>query len=126
MLSREHQLLALAVVGLAGPGYVLMQVQDQQVFRSVLVSACVSLAGFAATRWLIPVVASKTLARGICGKDLNKKASDAHSTRARTRSPESALPHAHTHPLDREICTADGQGRQQDGRLPARAAVVSG
>jgi hypothetical protein len=41
------------------------------------VSACVSLIGFAATRWLIPRVASKTLARGICGKDLNKKVSRA-------------------------------------------------
>lgn len=77
MLSREGQLLLLALAGLAGPAYLLFQLPDQQVFRSVLVSACVSVASFAATRALIPVLASKTLARGICGKDLNKRGTPA-------------------------------------------------
>eukprot|EP00882_Tetradesmus_deserticola_P010928 GHRQ01011555.1.p1 GENE.GHRQ01011555.1~~GHRQ01011555.1.p1 ORF type:complete len:412 (+),score=222.48 GHRQ01011555.1:543-1778(+) len=80
MPSREAQLLLLALAGLSGPAYFLFQIQDQKTFRSILFSALVSIAGFAATKWLLPVVARKTLARGICGKDLNKKGTPAGET----------------------------------------------
>lgn len=72
-VSRPMQLLLLSALGLAGPTYFLFQIEDQKTFRSVLISAAVSLVGFFATKWLIPIVARKTLARGICGKDLNKQ-----------------------------------------------------
>lgn len=74
------------MLGLAGPAYFLTQIEDQKTFRSILISACVSLGGFFATKWLVPVVARKTLARGICGKDLNK----AGTPGADTPIPESA------------------------------------
>lgn len=77
MLPREHQLLLLAVGGLAAPVYFLFQIGDQKTFRSVLASAVLSIVAFAATRWLVPIVARKTLARGICGKDLNKRGTPA-------------------------------------------------
>uniref|UniRef100_A0A383WEI1 UDP-N-acetylglucosamine--dolichyl-phosphate N-acetylglucosaminephosphotransferase n=1 Tax=Tetradesmus obliquus TaxID=3088 RepID=A0A383WEI1_TETOB len=80
MPSREAQLFVLAIAGLSGPAYFLFQIQDQKTFRSILFSALVSIAGFAATKWLLPVVARKTLARGICGKDLNKKGTPAGET----------------------------------------------
>ncbi|WIA39837.1 hypothetical protein OEZ86_013287 [Tetradesmus obliquus] len=80
MPSREAQLFVLAIAGLSGPAYFLFQIQDQKTFRSILFSALVSIAGFAATKWLLPVVARKTLARGICGKDLNKKGTPAGDT----------------------------------------------
>lgn len=80
MNGRETQLLVLAVLGLAGPAYFLFQIQNQKTFRSIVFSACVSIAGFLATKWLIPVVASKTLKRGICGKDLLKKGTPAGET----------------------------------------------
>lgn len=80
MNGRERQLLALALVGLAGPAYYLFQINDQQTFRSLVFSAVVSIIGFAATRWLIPPLAAKTLRRGICGKDLNKKGTPAGET----------------------------------------------
>ena len=62
-MSRETQLLVLALVGLSGPAYCLFQIQDQKTLRSLLFSVLVSLAGFFVTRWLIPVVAAKTLKR---------------------------------------------------------------
>eukprot|EP00879_Flechtneria_rotunda_P024984 GHRR01026512.1.p1 GENE.GHRR01026512.1~~GHRR01026512.1.p1 ORF type:complete len:328 (+),score=83.59 GHRR01026512.1:144-1127(+) len=77
MNGRETQLLVLAVAGLAAPVFFLFQIQDQKTFRSIVFSAFVSLLGFLATKWLIPIVASKTLRRGICGKDLNKKGTPA-------------------------------------------------
>ncbi|KAF6258891.1 glycosyl transferase family 4-domain-containing protein [Scenedesmus sp. NREL 46B-D3] len=80
MPSREAQLLVLALAGLSGPAYFLFQIQDQKTFRSILFSALVSIAGFVATKWLLPVVARKTLARGICGKDLNKRGTPAGET----------------------------------------------
>lgn len=85
-IPRSYQLGLLAVVGLIGPLYFLLQIEDRKTFRSVLISACVSVAGFFATKWLVPLVAQKTLARGICGKDLNKSGTPA----ADTPVPESA------------------------------------
>jgi UDP-N-acetylglucosamine--dolichyl-phosphate N-acetylglucosaminephosphotransferase len=85
-VSRPMQLILLTVLGLSGPAYFLFQIEDQRTFRSVLISAVVSIAGFLATRWLLPFVAQKTLARGICGKDLNKQGTPG----ADTPIPESA------------------------------------
>jgi len=42
-----------------------------------LFSICVSIASFAVTKRLIPLVATKTFKRGIYGKDLNKKGTPA-------------------------------------------------
>ena len=85
-VPRAAQLGILTAVGLVGPIYFLFQIEDLRTFRSILISAAVSLAGFVATRWLVPAVAQKTLARGICGKDLNKKGTPG----ADTPIPESA------------------------------------
>jgi UDP-N-acetylglucosamine--dolichyl-phosphate N-acetylglucosaminephosphotransferase len=85
-VPRPLQLSLLTLLGLAGPAYFLFQIEDQKTFRSVLISAAVSFVGYLATRWLIPFVAQKTLARGICGKDLNKKGTPG----ADTPIPESA------------------------------------
>jgi hypothetical protein len=62
-VSRETQLLLLALVGLCGPAYCLFQIEDQKTLRSLCFSVAVSVLGFLATRWLIPVVAAKTLNR---------------------------------------------------------------
>ena len=78
--GRETQLLLLAIAGLAGPVYYLFHITDQKTFRSILLNAAVSIAGFIATRWLVPFVAQKTQARGICGKDINKKGTPAGDT----------------------------------------------
>lgn len=64
-MTREAQLLLVALVGLAGPAYMLFQIQDQKTLRSLCFSVLVSIAGFLATRWLIPVVAAKTLRRWV-------------------------------------------------------------
>lgn len=85
-VPRPLQLTLLTVLGLAGPAYFIFQIEDQKTFRSLLISAAVSVVGFFLTRWLIPFVAQKTLARGICGKDLNKQGTPG----AETPIPESA------------------------------------
>jgi len=69
--SRTVTLLGLAcsLVALAP----IARVADRGVERAVAVSALVSLAGFFATRALIPVVAARTLRAGLFGMDINKK-----------------------------------------------------
>ena len=67
-MSREAQLLLLALVGLVGPAYCLFQIRDQKTVRSLCFSVAVSVVGFLATRWLIPVVAAKTLKRWAPGR----------------------------------------------------------
>lgn len=62
-MSREAQLLLLALVGLSAPACCLFQINDQKTLRSLAFSVAVSVVGFLATRWLIPVVAAKTLRR---------------------------------------------------------------
>jgi hypothetical protein len=64
-MSREMQLMVLALVGLCGPAYCLFQIEDQKTVRSLCFSVAVSVMGFLATRWLIPVVAAKTLKRWV-------------------------------------------------------------
>ena len=69
--SRTVALLGLAcsLVALAP----IARVRDRGIERAVAVSALVSLAGFFATRALIPVVAARTLRAGLFGMDINKK-----------------------------------------------------
>lgn len=76
-MGRKLQLTLLAAGCLALPVYAYFGVSDDKTRRSILVGAFISVAGFFATRYLIPPVASKTAARGICGKDLNKKGTPA-------------------------------------------------
>lgn len=66
-MSREAQLLLVALVGFVGPAYCLFQIRDQKTLRSLCFSVLVSIVGFLATRWLIPVVAAKTLKRCVLG-----------------------------------------------------------
>lgn len=72
-MTRTLQLALLALLGLAGPVIALNRIPDATLQQSICLSFMVSCVGFFATRWLVPVVAAKTQARGICGKDLNKK-----------------------------------------------------
>jgi UDP-N-acetylglucosamine--dolichyl-phosphate N-acetylglucosaminephosphotransferase len=78
--GRNRQLLLLAAAGLAAPAYFLSSIQDQKTQRSLVLAAAVAAVGFLATRWLVPLVAQKTLARGICGKDINKRGIPAGDT----------------------------------------------
>jgi len=75
--SRPLQLLLLALVGAALPGWAFSQLQDPRVKGLLCCSAFISLFGFLATRWLVPLVGAKTACRGICGKDLNKRGTPA-------------------------------------------------
>lgn len=71
------QLLALAAAGVALPAYAYTRIEDEKA-RQVLGASCaVAVLGFFLTRYLIPPVTSKTAARGIAGKDLNKKGTPA-------------------------------------------------
>lgn len=76
-MGRFVQLAALAVLGLLGPAYALSLIPDEKTRRSIYLSCAVSVVAFLATRYLIPKVASKTLKRGICGKDINKRGTPA-------------------------------------------------
>lgn len=71
------QLLLLAIAGFSLPAYAFSLITDVKTRQLIATSALVSFVGFLITRWLIPAVASKTKARGICGKDLNKKGTPA-------------------------------------------------
>jgi UDP-N-acetylglucosamine--dolichyl-phosphate N-acetylglucosaminephosphotransferase len=76
-MGRVLQLAALAVLGLMGPAYAVSQIADEKTRRSIYLSCAVSIIAFFATRYLIPKVAAKTLKRGICGKDINKRGTPA-------------------------------------------------
>jgi UDP-N-acetylglucosamine--dolichyl-phosphate N-acetylglucosaminephosphotransferase len=76
-MSRGRQLFLLALLGLAAPAWFAGRITDPALLRSVLLATAVSLLGYAATRWLVPKVARKTQARGICGKDINKRGTPA-------------------------------------------------
>ncbi len=77
MVHRSAQLALLGAGGLALPGLAFTQVSDVQARELIAASALVGVLGFFLTRYLIPPVTSKTAARGICGKDLNKKGTPA-------------------------------------------------
>jgi UDP-N-acetylglucosamine--dolichyl-phosphate N-acetylglucosaminephosphotransferase len=72
-IPRSLQLFLFFTAGVAVPAFFMAQIQDSKMIRSLVISAAVAMAGFLATRWLVPIVARKTLARGIAGKDLNKQ-----------------------------------------------------
>lgn len=76
-MQRAAQLSLLAGLGLALPVYAFTLISDPASRQLVATSAVVALAGFLVTAWLVPKVASMTMARGICGKDLNKKGTPA-------------------------------------------------
>lgn len=76
-MPRGRQLFLLALLGLAPAAYFAGRITDPALLRSVLLATVVSLLGYAATRWLVPKVARKTQARGICGKDINKRGTPA-------------------------------------------------
>ncbi len=62
------------------PNICCPQVEDAKIQALIAASAAVGVLGFFMTRYLIPPVTSKTAARGICGKDLNKKGTPAGDT----------------------------------------------
>ncbi|GIL90807.1 hypothetical protein Vretimale_16807 [Volvox reticuliferus] len=72
-MSRAVQLVILGGIGFGLPAWAFTQIEDIRVMQLIVACALVSLAGFFGTVYLVPKVASKTQARGICGKDLNKK-----------------------------------------------------
>jgi hypothetical protein len=65
----------VAVLAIAAAAFALAPLPrcDHETQRAVAVSAVVSLAGFFATRALIPLVAARTLRAGLFGLDINKK-----------------------------------------------------
>lgn len=76
-MRRSWELALLAALCLAPPALAALRVADARARATLLLAAAVSALGFLATRWLVPQVAAKTLARGICGKDLNKRGTPA-------------------------------------------------
>jgi hypothetical protein len=74
---RSLQLAALAAVGFGGPLWAASLISDPRVQQLLAACAVVSVLGFFGTLYLVPLVASKTQSRGICGKDLNKKGTPA-------------------------------------------------
>jgi UDP-N-acetylglucosamine--dolichyl-phosphate N-acetylglucosaminephosphotransferase len=76
-MSRTVQLSVLLVLGLVFPVVAFCKINDPRIKSNIAASFLVSTAGFFATTWLIPIVAAKTLKRGIAGKDLNKKGTEA-------------------------------------------------
>ncbi|PNH07577.1 UDP-N-acetylglucosamine--dolichyl-phosphate N-acetylglucosaminephosphotransferase [Tetrabaena socialis] len=72
-MSRTAQLAVLGLVGFGLPAWACTQIPDARVQQLIVACALVSVLGFFGTVYLVPKVASKTQARGICGKDLNKK-----------------------------------------------------
>lgn len=76
-MGRAIQLSVLAFCGLALPAYAYARITESSARQLLAASAVVSVLGFFITRYLIPPVTRKTQARGICGKDLNKKGTPA-------------------------------------------------
>jgi UDP-N-acetylglucosamine--dolichyl-phosphate N-acetylglucosaminephosphotransferase len=77
-MRRAVQLALLAALGAALPAYAFSRIAPDSKERLLLAcSAGVSLLGFLLTVYLIPPVTSKTSARGIAGKDLNKRGTPA-------------------------------------------------
>eukprot|EP00798_Chlamydomonas_sp_ICE-L_P015519 gene15520-21608_t len=69
-VPKSMQLVILAIFGLCVPAYTFTFIENAKAQQLLLTSAAVSVLGFLAT------VAAKTLKRGICGKDLNKKGTE--------------------------------------------------
>ena len=86
-MGRTVQLSVLAAVGFVPPLLALVRLGDPRVKDSIYLSLAVSLVAFFATRWLLPKVARKTAARGICGKDLNKRGTPAGEVRPGSVAP---------------------------------------
>ncbi|CAL5229410.1 g12729 [Coccomyxa viridis] len=72
-------LRALAVVGFGPVVYALCKLQgsSQKLFEQVLLNVVVSFLGFLLTKRLIPVLKPVCLRRGLFGKDINKKGTEA-------------------------------------------------
>lgn len=76
-MSRAVQLAALGLVGFGLPAWAVTLISDVRAQQLIVACAIVSFFGFLGTIYLVPKVAAKTQARGICGKDLNKKGTPA-------------------------------------------------
>lgn len=76
-VPRTLQLVALALVGFGPAVFAFTKIADVQAQQLIATSAFVSILGFLGTLYLVPKVTGKTLVRGICGKDLNKKGTTA-------------------------------------------------
>ncbi|KAG2451673.1 hypothetical protein HYH02_003453 [Chlamydomonas schloesseri] len=76
-MSRAVQLAALGLVGFGLPAWAVTLISDVRAQQLIVACAIVSFLGFLGTVYLVPKVAAKTQARGICGKDLNKKGTPA-------------------------------------------------
>ena len=67
----------LALLGFAPCLVAFVRIDDARTWWSILVSAFVSLAGLQVTKRVIPLLKEYTLRRGLFGKDINKKGSEA-------------------------------------------------
>lgn len=76
-MPRSVQLLLLCVLGLGGPLYVIQFLLSNEIKPTIYICCAVSALAFAASVWLVPIVASKTGRKGLSGKDLNKKGTEA-------------------------------------------------
>lgn len=67
----------LALLGFAPCVAAFLRIDDARTWWSIITSACVSLAGFEVTKRVIPLLKRYTLRRGLFGKDINKKGTEA-------------------------------------------------
>jgi len=72
-MPRWQQLMLLGCGGLALPLWAFTQIDDGKTQQLLVASAAVSVMGFFLSVYMVPRFAGKLAARGICGKDLNKK-----------------------------------------------------
>ncbi|GAX76522.1 hypothetical protein CEUSTIGMA_g3968.t1 [Chlamydomonas eustigma] len=77
-MKRSLQLTVLTIASFATPACIFfLKIKDENVYALISTCSTIACIGFLITSWLIPKVGVKTLARGICGKDLNKKGTPA-------------------------------------------------
>ena len=76
-MRTPRDVIILALLGFAPCIAALLKIDDARTWWSILVSAFVSLAGFQVTKRVIPLLKWYTLRRGLFGKDINKKGTEA-------------------------------------------------
>jgi hypothetical protein len=75
MVRPRQALSALGAAGMIGPFISFLRIKDTSTMYSVALSSLISILGFFATTYTIPVIKKRTLRAGLKGKDINKKGS---------------------------------------------------
>ena len=76
-MATPRDVTVLALLGFAPCAIAFCRIDDPRTWWSIVVSAFVSLAGFHITKRVIPLLKVYTLRRGLFGKDINKRGTEA-------------------------------------------------